>query len=121
MAEQLEPGNFIVRDLSLDDATGSEAHFVRSPERHAAALQEFFDRTGSDYARFNYLGEWHSHPNFDVNPSPVDIVSMNDLVTGERDIQFAALLIVRLRYLLWLELTASAFVRGRPAVVAHVQ
>jgi proteasome lid subunit RPN8/RPN11 len=121
MAEQLEPGRFAIRDLSLDETTGSAAHFVRTTAQHATALRDFFQKTGADYSRFNYLGEWHSHPSFAPNPSAVDIASMTDLVSGERDIAFAVLLIVRLRYMFWLEVTATAFVRGRPAVPARVE
>lgn len=44
-------------DLSIDKETGGRAHFVRSPEAHAEALDAFFQRTGNEYDRFNYLGE----------------------------------------------------------------
>lgn len=95
MAEQLEPGDFRIVDFSLDDFTGSAAHFVRSPEYHRAALDAFFARTGNDYARYNYLGEWHSHPNHGPFPSSTDILSMQDLLNEEHSIPFAILLIVK--------------------------
>jgi len=95
MAEQVEPGEFRIVDFSLDDITGSAAHFVRSPEHHRTALDDFFARTGNDYARYNYLGEWHSHPNHDPFPSSTDILSMQDLLDEERSISFAILLIVK--------------------------
>jgi hypothetical protein len=37
---------------------------------------------------------------------------MQDLVDGERDIEFSALLIVRTRYHIWLEAAAYMFVRA---------
>jgi proteasome lid subunit RPN8/RPN11 len=113
MGEQLAPDYFRIVDFSVDDTTGTAAHFVRSPEHHAAALDRFFRKTGSDFKRFNYLGEWHSHPSFTVRPSHEDIMSMQSLVNGERDIDFSALVIVRLRYLLLLEAAAYMFVRNR--------
>src|SRR5690242_569809 len=73
MGEQVAPDHFRIVDFSVDEKTGTAAHFVRSPEHHAAALDEFFQRTGSDYRRFNYLGEWHSHPSFPVRPSTEDV------------------------------------------------
>lgn len=97
MAEQLEAGRFVLVDFTVDSRTGTAAHFVRSVEEHDAALQAFFARTGSDYARFNYLGEWHSHPNHPSTPSVKDALSMLDLVQGERGIPFAVLLIARVR------------------------
>jgi len=112
MGEQVAPDHFRVVDFSVDDTTGTAAHFVRSPEHHAKALDRFFRKTGSDFKRFNYLGEWHSHPSFSVRPSQEDIMSMQNLVNGERDIEFSALLIVRLRYFLRVEAAAHMFVRG---------
>jgi [CysO sulfur-carrier protein]-S-L-cysteine hydrolase len=121
MAEQIEPGTFAIRELSLDDITGSEAHFIRSPEYHTKALKAFFERTGADYSRFNYLGEWHSHPRFPTKPSRQDIFSMMDLITGERDIGFAVLLIVRLRYHFYLDITGCVFARGQEPMWCAVQ
>lgn len=98
MGEQIAPGHFRVVDLSIDSQTGGRAHFVRSSEAHTEALSAFFRDTGHQYDRFNYLGEWHSHPRFAVTPSTQDVASMLDLVEGERGIEFAVLLIVRLRW-----------------------
>jgi len=111
MGEQMTAGCFKIVDFSVDAQTGSAAHFVRSPEHHAAVLDAFLDRTGRDYARFNYLGEWHSHPSYSTRPSLEDVHAMTDLVTGERSIDFSVLLIARLRFIGWLE--ASAFVFSR--------
>ncbi|MCW5702696.1 MAG: Mov34/MPN/PAD-1 family protein [Bradyrhizobium sp.] len=119
MGEQVAPDHFRIVDFSVDDKTGTAAHFVRSPEHHAEALDRFFRKTGSDFKRFNYLGEWHSHPSFSVRPSHEDIMSMQSLVNGERDIDFSALLIVRLRYILRFEAAAYMFVRhAAPGEVA---
>jgi [CysO sulfur-carrier protein]-S-L-cysteine hydrolase len=112
MAEQISEGHFRVVDFSVDEATGSSAHFVRSPGHHRSALSSFFDRTGSDYSRFNYLGEWHSHPSYPVIPSSQDIASMQDLVEGERGITFAILMIVK-RIPFWrFECSALLFQKG---------
>ncbi len=111
MAEQIEPGAFNLVEFTVDGQIGGAAHFVRSVDDHRTALTSFFERTGSDFARFNYLGEWHSHPNHKPLPSPEDIRSMESLVSGEREIPFAMLLIVRA----WprrLECSATLFQRG---------
>lgn len=105
MGEQIEPGQFRVVDLTIDSQTGGQAHFVRSSEAHAEALNAFFCETGHQYDRFNYLGEWHSHPRFPVTPSAQDVESMADLVNGERGIDFAVLLIVRLQW--WRKISCS--------------
>lgn len=106
MAEQLQPGTFRIVDFSIDSVTGSAAHFVRSVEHHEKTLNEFYEKTGADYSRFNYLGEWHSHPNHVPLPSSVDIASMEQLIYGERNIPFAMLLIVRKAW--WRRIVCSA-------------
>ncbi len=122
MAQQIEPGHFELAEFSVDNQTGSAAHFVRSVDVHREALSAFFARTGSDFERFNYLGEWHSHPNHVPIPSSEDITSMTNLVNGERDIPFAILLVVRARWSV-LMLTATLFdrnARARPIDVKRV-
>lgn len=112
MAEQINAGEFRIVDFSLDDITGSAAHFVRSPENHKMALEEFFLRTGNDYERYNYLGEWHSHPNHDLVPSTTDILSMQELLNEECSISFAILLIVKRGWWKRLLCTATLFRQG---------
>lgn len=111
MGEQLAPDHFSIVDFSVDDMTGTYAHFVRSPEHHQIALEKFFARTNYQFSKFNYLGEWHSHPSFSVKPSNIDIASMSDLVNGERGITFAALMIVKLRHWFSLEKSITVFTR----------
>lgn len=112
MAEQVEAGHFRLVDFTIDEVTGSAAHFVRSVEHHYRSLDRFYEETGLDFARFNYLGEWHSHPHHLPIPSSIDIASMQDLVDGERDIPFAMLLIVRTAWWRRLLLSATLFQRG---------
>jgi [CysO sulfur-carrier protein]-S-L-cysteine hydrolase len=112
MAEQIEPDYFRIVDFSVDTKSGGFAHFVRSPEHAQAAMAAFYERTGSNYERFNYLGEWHSHPSFPAKPSTEDVASMVELVHGEREIHFAVLIITRLRFWGALECSACVFARN---------
>jgi proteasome lid subunit RPN8/RPN11 len=114
MAEQLsEPGHFSVVDFSVDPNSGRDDFFERDPSSHTATLLKFFARHGHDYGRFNYLGEWHSHPCFPLRPSLRDIRTMLDLVHGEAGIDFALLMIVKLRSPFSIEGQANLFARGR--------
>jgi hypothetical protein len=50
-----------------------------------------------DYRRFNYVGEWHSHPSFEPEPSSRDDTSMREIVQDPKvGANFVALLIVKL-------------------------
>ena len=112
-AEQLAPAHFRLMDFSTDLYSGSHTNFRRDPKVHQKALDDFFDRTGRDFSRFNYLGEWHSHPSFPVNPSMEDVETMVDLVeNGNSAITFALLLIVHLRLRFWMDYSMTVFARG---------
>lgn len=97
MGECLEPNRFRATDLTIQSRGGTFASFVRRVGEALSALARFFRRTGEDYTRFNYLGEWHSHPSFSVSPSDRDVRSMIEIAEDpEVGANFAALVIVRL-------------------------
>lgn len=113
MGEHISESTFRVVDFSVQRGGGSHAHFVRDPKEHVAQLAAFFEHTGADFTRFNYLGEWHSHPSFPPSPSVSDIAEMVRLVDDpEVGASFAVLLIIRLRFIFGLTGTATLFARG---------
>lgn len=106
MGEHLGPGHFAVRHLTVQGG-GRFASFVRETQLALRALGKFFRQSSYDYARFNYLGEWHSHPSFSVQPSTTDHQSMLDIVRDARvGANFVVLLIFKLSR--WDELEGSA-------------
>ncbi|PHH38748.1 Mov34/MPN/PAD-1 family protein [Pseudomonas putida] len=96
MAEHIGPDHFVVRQLTVQGG-GRFASFIRETRSALRALSSFFRHSGYNYARFNYLGEWHSHPSFSVQPSMTDHQSMLDIVMDERvGANFVVLLIFKL-------------------------
>lgn len=96
MAEHTGNNHFTVREITVQ-RRGSFAAFVRSLTDALSSLRQFFARTGHDYTRFNYLGEWHSHPSFAPVPSGQDDASMRQIVCDPSvGANFAVLLIVKL-------------------------
>jgi [CysO sulfur-carrier protein]-S-L-cysteine hydrolase len=96
--EQLAPSNFRVAELTIQAQRGSIARFWVDLVQAARDARRFFQRTNRDYQRFNYLGEWHSHPSFAVRPSTKDKESMWSIVDDpDFPAGFAVLLIVKLR------------------------
>jgi proteasome lid subunit RPN8/RPN11 len=112
MGEEIGDQTFRVVDFSIDASSGTAGSFVRDAKKHDDALAAFFEKTGSNYGRFNYLGEWHSHPSFSVHPSLQDVHAMQDLVDGSGNVEFAVLFISRLRWYWRFECSAHLFVRG---------
>jgi hypothetical protein len=96
MGEHAGPNLFVVREMTVH-RLGTFASFVRTVGDAIGKLRAFFQQTGNDYTRFNYLGEWHSHPSFEPYPSRTDDQSMLQIVQDEAvGANFAVLLIVKL-------------------------
>jgi integrative and conjugative element protein (TIGR02256 family) len=96
MGEHIGPNSFVVRELTVQ-GVGSFARFVREAKTALLALKGFFARTRGQYTRFNYLGEWHSHPCFSVEPSVTDHRSMLDMVRNPSvGANFLVLMVVKL-------------------------
>lgn len=96
MGEQLAPNHFRIADMTFQRLGGRAARFMRQARRALAALQQFFNRTGHRYRRFNYLGEWHSHPVFSPTPSDQDHATMLNIAChGNTGANFVVLMIVR--------------------------
>jgi [CysO sulfur-carrier protein]-S-L-cysteine hydrolase len=121
MGEEIGDQMFQIVDFSVDTSRGTRAQFVRDADHHDEALSAFFERTGAQYGRFNYLGEWHSHPSFSVDPSLQDVHAMQDLVDGSEGVDFAVLFINRLRWYWRFECSAHLFVRGHPPSMVRVK
>ena len=96
MAEHVARDTFAVRSITVHKR-GTFAAFVRRVEDVLAPLRSFFRRANQEYTRFNYVGEWHSHPSFAPVPSPRDDTSMREIVQDTRvGANFVVLLIVKL-------------------------
>jgi len=95
--EQLAPSKFRITELTVQSRPGTFTRFVVDLVEAGRAAMAFFRRTAHDYTRHNYIGEWHSHPSFAVQPSSTDTNTMRELVRADDfNGSFAILVIVRL-------------------------
>jgi hypothetical protein len=95
--EQVAPSMFCGSDLTFQKRPGTFSRFLVDLLQAAADAVAFFDRTQHNYKRYNYIGEWHSHPSFAVCPSSIDVQTMRNLVADKAFVgQFALLLICKL-------------------------
>lgn len=119
-AEHLGGDIFRLLEVSVQKKGGTAGRFMRDPQEHQEQLNKFFERTGEEHTRFNYLGEWHSHPSFYTVPSPEDIETMESLVSDPSvGANFAVLLIVR-RQDSRLAVSATVFRRSEEPLAARV-
>lgn len=109
MGEYIDTNMFRIKAVTVQLNEGTVFSFRRLVQNALAPLRQFFARTGHDYKRFNYLGEWHSHPSFKLTPSNTDSQAMLDIVQDPCvGANFAVLLIVKLDK--FDQLMANAFV-----------
>ena len=110
MGEHINKAEFRIVDLTIQEQFGSIAFFIRLVADIVKPLKGFFKRTGYNYRKFNYLGEWHSHPSFSPVPSQKDIQSMQEIVTdSDTGANFVTLLIVKIKKAQEIEATATVF------------
>ena len=96
MGEHVGPNEFTVREITVH-RRGSFASFLRRIEDALGQLHAFFRKTDHNYLRFNYIGEWHSHPLFEPIPSRTDDASLLEIIQDDSvGANFAVLLIVKL-------------------------
>lgn len=114
VGEHVSSDAFRIADFSVQFSGGTAAHFVRDHVQANAFLADFFQRTGSDYQKFNYVGEWHTHPLFAPLPSGEDCATMLELVHDPAvGVNFAILLIARMRpYTSKIQISATLFRRN---------
>ena len=122
LGELVGPGVFRVAEITVQRTGGTSSTFVRIPRLHAEAIRAFFQRTGHRYERFNYLGEWHSHPSYPTRPSGSDLRAMEEILRNPAmAVNFAVLSIVKIPAAASFEISSYAFVPGtRYAEIATI-
>lgn len=109
--EQIAEGDFqLIHATRQRFGGGTKERFYRHGRPARKAIEELHDAHGGDAERFNYLGEWHSHPNAPAMPSLRDEVTMFQLLADQAGaVNFLVLLIVRLNSSGTLEIGAAAY------------
>ncbi|MYM28313.1 hypothetical protein GTP58_08250 [Duganella sp. CY15W] len=111
-AEQIGDSQFLVKALSVQ-RDGTPTSFVRDPVQHRKFMRRFHLLTGNQPERFNYLGEWHSHPSFLALPSEPDLRQMHaEIADPDQTASFLVLLILKLGRDAGLVGSVHAFRRG---------
>jgi [CysO sulfur-carrier protein]-S-L-cysteine hydrolase len=121
MGEHVGPDCFRVKDVTIQRIGGTFATFVRLVQGIVRPLEEFFRATNHDYTRFNYLGEWHSHHSFALEPSERDHRTMMKII-NDQDLgaRFVTLLLVRLRDSGGIEYGLSVYTQEKVPFVGEV-
>ena len=121
--EQLAEGDFRIVEVRLQRFRGGTATSFhrrgRTARKQILALHKKF---GSDPKRFNYLGEWHSHPTAHVCPSLQDEVTMYKLLADQgKAVNFLVLMILKLDDQNRLQIGAMSFLSSGHKVLCEIE
>lgn len=96
--EQIAVGDFRLVEATRQHFLGGTAMtFNRRGGTARKEILRLHEKTGGNPERFNYLGEWHSHPNAPSVPSLQDEITMYELLADQAGaVNFLVLIIVRL-------------------------
>lgn len=96
--EQIAEGDFRIIEATRQRFWGGTAMtFKRRGSGARKDILALHEKFGGDSERFNYLGEWHSHPNAPAMPSLQDEITMCNLLAEQgAAVNFLVLIIVKL-------------------------
>lgn len=86
--------HFAISDVTVADDIRkfNIMSFIREPMKSMKILISLFKKK-----RYNYIGEWHSHPRFSLHPSPGDIATMKGILSDPGyGVDFVLLIITKL-------------------------
>ena len=121
--EQISEGDFRIVEATRQRFFGGTATTFK--RRGTAARKDILDlhkKVGGDPKRFNYLGEWHSHPNAPAIPSLQDEVTMRELLADQGGaVNFLVLLIVKLDAKARFHIVARSFLASGHALNCDIE
>lgn len=121
--EQVGEGDFRILKASRQRFGGGEAlHFNRRGFQARGKIKALHKKYGGDPSRFNYLGEWHSHPNAPAIPSMQDEMTMYQLLADQAGVvNFLVLAIVRLARSDALEIGAITYLTSGHKIECEIE
>lgn len=121
--EQLDEGCFrIVEATRQRFWPATHDRFCRKGTQARKDILSLHRRYCGQAQRFNYLGEWHSHPSAPVVPSLCDEMTMASLLAEQAGaVNFLVLVVVRFSYTGVLEIGAHAYLASGHILVCEVE
>ena len=121
--EQLGEGYFrIVEATRQCSEAGTYSRFCRKGTQACKDIMSLHRRYGGRPEQFNYLGEWHSHPNAPALPSPRDETTMTQLLAEQAGaVNFLVLVVVRISPVGVLEISARTYLASGHTLPCEVE
>jgi len=120
--EHVGEGDFRLIAATEQRRRGQAVSFKRKSSSARRALRKLSREYEDNHIRYNYLGEWHSHPNVHAHPSAQDEHTMWSILEDpDCDANFLVLIIVRLGPKNTLELSATTYLASGHILACDVQ
>tara|TARA_R110002096_G_scaffold334801_1_gene528470 strand:+ start:3254 stop:3718 length:465 start_codon:yes stop_codon:yes gene_type:complete len=108
--EHIESDVFKVLEITTQFSDGDQSNFKRNGDEARDEIKKIRSNFKDDNKRYNYLGEWHSHPNSAAVPSETDDKTMFKILgDSTTNANFLVLIILRLAGDINLELSARTY------------
>ncbi len=108
--EHIDNEEFRLVEFTIQKKQGNKASFRRKANEARKSLKNLSKAYGNEHAQFNYLGEWHSHPNSLAIPSEMDIETMQSILNDESSVaNFLVLMVLKVNHENFIEMSASTF------------
>ena len=120
--EHIEDSDFKVIQATKQNKGGNQTHFQRDASKAIKDIGRLNARYKNNHERFNYLGEWHSHPNVPALPSAQDEATMRQLlVESDATVNFLVLIIIRLNNNKNIEMSAHAYLASDHIIQCNIE
>lgn len=121
--EQITEGEFrVVKATRQRLWGGTETTFNRRGRSARNDILKLHEKFGGVPERFNYLGEWHSHPSAPAWPSVQDERTMVNLLVDQGDaVNFLILIIVKLDSQARFQISARAYLASGHELACEIQ
>lgn len=120
--EHVGDSDFKVIHATKQTKGGNQTHFKRDASKAIKDIERLSAQHENNHERFNYLGEWHSHPNAPALPSAQDEATMHQLlIESDATVNFLVLIIIRLSKNKTIEMSAQAYLASDHIIPCDIE
>lgn len=120
--EHVGESDFRIVHATKQAGGGGHSYFRRKGSVARREINRISAEYGDHYERFNYLGEWHSHPNAPAIPSTKDELSMQSLlIDPDTSANFLVLIIMQLTQDEVIEISAIAYLKSSHIIHCNIE
>lgn len=120
--EHIGDSDFKVIQATKQSKGGNQTCFQRNASKARKEIKRLSNQYNNNHEQYNYLGEWHSHPNAPALPSAQDETTMRQLLADpDTNANFLVLIIIRLAEDKIIEISARAYLASDHIIQCNIE